>query len=139
MKKLLLAGAALAALASPAYARDNSAYFGIEVGPMWAMDLDVEEDGIDEFDVNHRLGVDGDLIAGYDFGLVRAELEGAYKWAKHDEYDPDGVGASLDADGWTRAYSIMGNAMVDLGRNDCVQLLCRRRRGHCLAAPAIQH
>ena len=118
MKKLLLAGAALATTATPTYARDNSAYFGIEAGPMWAMDSDFEANGDDEFDVNHRLGVDGDLIAGYDFGLVRAELEGAYKWARHDEYEDAGSGAEEDADGWSRAYSIMGNAMVDFGKNE---------------------
>jgi opacity protein-like surface antigen len=117
MKKYLLAGAALAVIAVPAQARDNSAYFGIEAGPLWAMDSDVEVEDVDFFDVDHRIGVDGDLIAGYDFGMVRAELEGAYKWARHDEYeDPDGDTA--DADGWSRAYSLMGNAMVDLGRDE---------------------
>ena len=49
---------------------------------MWVMDADVEIDGVDEFDVDHAIGVDGDLIAGYDFGLVRAELEGVYKWGQ---------------------------------------------------------
>ncbi|MFL6728879.1 MAG: outer membrane protein [Sphingomicrobium sp.] len=121
MKRYLLAAASAAVLAaSPAAARDGSAYFGIEAGPMWAKDSRVSEDfadgSTDFFKVDHKLGVDGDLIAGYDFGIVRAELEGAYKWAKHDEYCDDTD--CIDADGHSRVYSIMGNAMVDLGKNE---------------------
>ena len=123
MKRYLLAAVATAALAaSPAAARDHSGYFGIEVGPMWAQDSHVRfpvvTDGQADFDVDHKMGVDGDLIAGYDFGIVRAELEGGYKWAKHDEYcdDSDCIGA----DGHSRVYSVMGNAMVDLGKNEAV-------------------
>ncbi len=123
MKRYLLAAASVAALvASPAAARDHSAYFGIEVGPMWAKDSHVVDDfgdgSADFFTVDHKMGVDGDLIAGYDFGIVRAELEGGYKWAKHDKYcdSSDCIGA----DGHSRVYSIMGNAMVDLGKNEAV-------------------
>ena len=122
MKRYLLAAASVAALvASPAAARDHSAYFGIEVGPMWAKDSHVVDDfGDGERGLLHRRpqdGVDGDLIAGYDFGIVRAD-EGGYKWAKHDKYydDTDCIGA----DGHSRVYSIMGNAMVDLGKNEAV-------------------
>lgn len=122
MKRYLLAGAALAMLAAPAAARDNSSYFGIEVGPMWLKDftLDIETDAgdIPIGDVDHSLGVDGDLILGHDFGIIRAELEAGHKWAKHKDYDTDeGV---LDADGHSRAYSLMVNAMADLGRDESV-------------------
>ena len=122
MKAYLLAAVGAAALvASPAAARDHSAYFGIEAGPMWAKDSHVVTDfgdGTDSFDVDHKIGVDGDLIAGYDFGFVRAEVEGAYKWAKHDEYS-DAVD-TIDADGHSRVYSLMGNVLIDLGRDEAV-------------------
>lgn len=118
MNKLMI-GAAIAALATPAAARDHSAYFGLEIGPMSVRDSDVEVDGVDLLDVDHNLGVDGDLILGYDFGLVRAEVEGSHKWAKHKDYDIAGDG-SVEADGHSRAYSVMGNAMIDLGPNDTV-------------------
>ena len=124
MKRYLLAAAATAALAaSPAAARDNSAYFGLEIGPMWAQDSNVRfpnftGDGVVDFDVSHKLGVDGDLIAGYDFGLIRAELEGAHKWAKHDEYSDDIE--DVEADGHSRAYSMMGNVLLDFGHNETV-------------------
>ncbi|QNN67386.1 porin family protein [Sphingomonas lutea] len=118
MKRILLAGAALALMTTPAVARDNSAYFGIEVGPMWVSDVDAEVDGVEEFEITHKLGVDGDLIAGYDFGLLRAEVEGGHKWAKHDDYS-DGVD-TVPASGHSRAWSLMGNAMIDLGNNETV-------------------
>src|SRR3982751_5595361 len=122
MKRYLLAAASVAAFAAaPAAARDHSAYFGLEVGPMWARDSHLKidfGDGVGTFDVNHKLGVDGDLIAGYDFGIIRAEVEGGHKWAKHDEYS---AGSNkIDADGHSRAYSLMGNVLIDLGDNEKV-------------------
>ena len=124
MKTYLLAAAAAAALAAtPAVARDHSAYFGIEAGPMAARDSHVNVDnplivGDADFDIDHKLGVDGDLIAGYDFGMFRAEVEGAYKWAKHDEYSD--IFGDHRATGHSRAYSLMANAMIDVGRDETV-------------------
>ena len=70
MKRYLLAAASVAAFAAaPAAARDHSAYFGIEAGPMWARDSHVRSpilelftdvDGVDTMRVNHSLGVDGE-------------------------------------------------------------------------------
>src|SRR3982751_5012617 len=125
MKRYLLAAASVAAFAAaPAAARDHSAFFGLEVGPMWAQDSHVKVGGVPFLDVSHKLGVDGDLIAGYDFGIVRAEIEGAHKWAKHDEYQinpqfSDGD-TTFDADGHSRVYSVMGNVLIDLGDNEKV-------------------
>ena len=90
---------------------------------MWVQDShvrfpDFTGDGVLDFDADHKLGVDGDLIAGYDFGIIRAEIEGAHKWAKHDEYS-DGS-ETIDADGHSRAYSLMGNVLFDLGDNERV-------------------
>src|SRR3954454_8812700 len=123
MKRYLLAAASVAAFAAaPAAARDHSAYFWLEVGPMWTRDSHLKidfGDGVGTFDVNHKLGVDGDLIAGYDFGIIRAEVEGGHKWAKHHEYD-FGDGDVVHAQGHSRAYSLMGNVLFDLGDNEKV-------------------
>src|SRR6476659_10383826 len=122
MMKYLLAGAAFAVLAaSPAAARDHSAYFGLEVGPMWVKDSKATIDLIDGTDtlrIDHKLGVDGDLIAGYDFGIIRAEVEGSHKGAKHDQYSNGST--SIDANGHSRSYSLMGNVLIDLGKNETV-------------------
>ena len=123
MKLRLLASAVLAVcVAAPATARDGSAYFGIEAGPMWANDAKLRVNlgpTVLGTDIKYKLGVDGDLIAGYDFGPVRAELEGGYKWAKHDKYVPL-FGTSPPAEGHSRVYSVMGNALIDLGKNETV-------------------
>src|SRR5205085_1200573 len=116
MKKHLLAAAAIVALATPAAARDNSGYFGIEVGALFPTDHNVKIDGDSEFEINYKMGVDGDLIAGYDWGLVRAEAELGYKRGEHDEYS-DGS-TSIDADGRTSVYSAMGNVMLDFGNQE---------------------
>ena len=121
MRKHLLAAAALSALATPAVARDNSGYFGIEVGGLWASDTDVEVDDVDLIDIDYKLGVDGDLIAGYDFGMIRAEAELGYKRAEHDEYQITDEGTeTFDADGRTSVYSAMANLLLDFGSDDSV-------------------
>ena len=119
MTRYLLAGAALAALASPAAARDHSAYFGIEAGALFPRNSTVSADGDRLFDINYKTGVDGDLIAGYDFGLIRAEVEASHKWAKHSSYDIAGDG-SLDGHGHTSGFTDMGNILLDFGKNDTV-------------------
>jgi opacity protein-like surface antigen len=86
---------------------------------MWLMDATIEfEDGAELFEIDHRVGVDGDLVAGYDFGLFRAEFEGGYKWAKHRRYT-DGPNEA-DAASHSPAYSFMCNALIDLGHNERV-------------------
>src|SRR5690348_18497651 len=91
MIRYLLAGAALAAIVTPAEARDHSAYFGIEVGALFPRDSNVNltSDGDRLFRINYSTGVDGDLIFGYDFGFIRAELGSSHKLAKHHSYDAD--------------------------------------------------
>src|SRR5688572_25833625 len=103
MRKLAI-GLALAstALATPALARDGSFYAGIEGGVML-----VEDARIDIYDntdtriaddiaaIKSKPGFDGDLIAGYDFGMIRLEGEISYKHANLDELevaDPTGIG-----------------------------------------------
>src|SRR5690348_526725 len=123
MIRYLLAGAALAAIVTPAEARDHSAYFGIEVGALFPRDSNVNltSDGDRLFRINYSTGVDGDLIFGYDFGFIRAELETSHKWAKHHSYDADIDGpVSFDGHGHTSGFTEMGNVMADLGKNSTV-------------------
>jgi opacity protein-like surface antigen len=121
MIRYLLGGAALVAIAAPAQARDHSYYFGLEIGGLWAHDSSVEDraTGTGLFDINHKTGVDGDLILGHDFGIIRAELEAGHKWTKNDNLDLSS-GASIDSDGHTSGYSAMGNLLLDFGKNDTI-------------------
>ena len=133
MKRSLLAATAIAAMvvATPAAARDRSAYFGLEVGGLWVTDTEVGVDGDLEFgdlQIDHKIGVDGDMIAGYDFGMFRAEAELGYKRSEHDEYE-FGQGA-VDADGRSSVYSLMANAMIDVGQDEGVSFYARLGGGY---------
>jgi opacity protein-like surface antigen len=126
MKTYLLAATAMAAIAvaTPAAARDRSAYVGLEVGALFVTDIDGDtnalNEGVTDFQIDHKMGVDGDLIAGYDFGMFRAEAELGYKRGEHDEYSFNG-GPAFDADGRSSVYSWMINAMIDLGHDEGFQ------------------
>ena len=121
MIRYLLAGAALAAIVTPAEARDHSAYFGLEIGAMFPSSEAVESQNTNTklFDLKYKTGADGDMILGYDFGLIRAELEASHKWAKHDRIDLPNSG-SIGVEGHTSGFDGMGNVMLDLGKNDTV-------------------
>ncbi|MEO5774041.1 MAG: outer membrane beta-barrel protein [Sphingomicrobium sp.] len=118
MKSLLLCAACAVAIASPAVARDHSAYFGLEVGALKVKDTNVRIDGVDAFRIDHKTGIDGDMILGYDFGMFRTEAELAYRRSGHDKYS---IGsASVDAEGRTSTHSAMVNGMLDFGNESQV-------------------
>jgi len=125
MRKLAIAMAlASTALATPAVARDNSWYVGVEGGLMIVEDGDFDSTytfgGItrDEvFSIDHKVGVDLDLIGGYDFGSIRVEAEAGYKRASIDTIN-EGTGNDQDADGSVRVFSAMGNLLFDFGDDD---------------------
>ena len=168
MKKYLLAAVAVAAIASPAYARDGQPYFGIEGGVMFPKDQDADANvnfltfqsvpttpavagpadftTEDAFGLDYKRGLDVDLIGGYDFGLIRAEIELGYKRAKLNEIEidngfidelnaglnrpdvdiaPDTIdpllplsSADFDVDGRIKIWSGMINALFDFGNED---------------------
>ena len=140
MRKYLLAAAAVAAIASPAAARDGSGYVGVEAGALWPQDtlLDVSPDfvvitGTDTYDnaaqVDYKTGWDADIIGGYDFGMFRVEGELGYKRASVDDIDlsnpfldavngefgivPPLLNEDIDFDGHVSVLSGMINAMFD--------------------------
>ena len=125
MRKLAIAMAlASTALATPAVARDQSWYVGIEGGAMLVTDteFDIEYDGYDYEDgavIDHKTGIDLDLIAGYDFGMFRAEAELGYKRASIDElaFSPAFIDPPepVEVDGSVRVWSAMANLMLDFG------------------------
>jgi opacity protein-like surface antigen len=90
MRKYLLAAVAAAAMATPAVARDGVYYVGGDVGFLKAQDLKLRTTadflnlGTRNYDEGvvvdfNSVGFDGDLNAGYDFGMFRVEGEVAYK------------------------------------------------------------
>lgn len=141
MRNLLLATAAILAIATPAAARDNAGYVGIEGGVMFPNDsrYDASVDFTDPLvadiarqevgSVNYRTGYDLDVIAGYDFGMFRLEGELGYKRAKNKKLEVrqsfvdalnTGAGTTFiatdfDLGGSTKVTSAMLNGLVDFG------------------------
>ena len=88
MRKLALAMAlASTAIATPALARDDAWYVGVEGGVMIVEDLDLDiGTTANAATVDHDYGYDFDAVIGYDFGGFRAEAEVGYKGADLDSY-----------------------------------------------------
>lgn len=133
MRKLAIAMAlASTVLATPAVARDRSFYAGIEGGVMFVEDMEFDysdstpRDLADGLTTRHNVGFDIDLIAGYDFGMVRLEGELAYKRASVHEISASallsgaGPGDNFDASGHARVTSGMINALIDVGNEDAL-------------------
>ena len=133
MRKLaIIMALASTALATPAVARDKSWYVGVEGGALLVEDTHLNYDQAspvlhidDAVVINHKTGIDADILAGYDFGMVRLEAEAGYKRASLG----DGLfdvrllpGAPLvhqyNLDGRVRVYSAMVNALLDFGSDD---------------------
>jgi opacity protein-like surface antigen len=97
MRKYLLAAAATVAIATPAFATDDSPYVGIEGGVTWPRHQTifgtvnftnpgtpgpVNVSRTDVASTSYKMGYDLDLIGGYDFGMFRLEGELGYKRAR---------------------------------------------------------
>ena len=122
MRKLALAAAlATSALATPALARDNSWYVGVDAGVLLVEDQDLTFDAVPPGgaavpSIDYHKGYDFDANIGYDFGGFRLEAEAAYKRAKID-FDKTGGGFG----GAASALSFMLNGLLDFGPDDGLQ------------------
>src|SRR4051812_43555023 len=85
MRKLTIAAAiACTVTATSASARDGSPYVGIDLGVVkpqatqfsFTSVTDSTDNGLK---LKHKWGWEGDFVAGYDFGMLRLEVEAAYK------------------------------------------------------------
>jgi len=136
MRKLLLAATAALAISSPAIARDGSPYVGVEVGATMSDEgfYDAVLSGtptVRTYDralnVDYKIGIDADILAGYDFGMFRVEGELAHKRLgvkgvdASNDFATDLVSAGLtqidegDFDESAKITSLMGNALLDFG------------------------
>lgn len=131
MRKLAISLAlASTALATPALARDDAWYVGVEGGVLLVEDIDYDISGVaDAGSVDHHMGYDFGGTLGYDFGPVRLETEVSYRSANMDAYTsltttPGYTGNGLttlgsgkfdSVYGSTSALSFMVNGLVDFG------------------------
>jgi len=138
MRKLAVTLAlATTALSTPALARDDAWYVGVEGGAMLVEDIDWDVGAaIDSVTVDHRAGFDVGGTVGYDLGVVRLEAEVGYRAANVTGLRSTttlpvvtgtgtttfaGPGDYDYAGGRTSALSFMVNALWDFGDDDGVQ------------------
>ncbi len=138
MRKLAVTLAlATTALSTPALARDDAWYVGVEGGAMLVEDIDWDVGAtIDSTTVDHRAGFDVGGTVGYDLGAVRLEAEVGYRAANVTGLRSTttfpvvtGAGATVlapagtydGAGGRTSALSFMVNALWDFGDDDGIQ------------------
>src|SRR5437868_13131588 len=85
MRKAVVAGAlASTVLATPALARDGQGYFGADLGVTQVNDVDIAIRTVPAVTVDHEMGYELGAFLGHDWGMLRTEIEVAYK-----EYEPD--------------------------------------------------
>ena len=143
MRKLAVAMAlASTALATPALARDDSWYVGVEGGAMIVEDIKFNITPVagatGTSTVDHHYGYDVGGTIGYDLGAFRLEAEVAYKSATVDAYSstittpvrniaaPNALvvanpGTYPNAAGRTSALSFMVNGLLDFGDDNGLQ------------------
>ncbi len=118
MRKMAIAVAlASTAIATPALARNDAWYIGVEGGAMIVEDFDVDIGSIQSAaSVDTEYGFDVDGIIGYDFGGFRLEAEVGYREARLESVT-DSTGTE-EAFGKASALSFMLNGMLDFGDDD---------------------
>ncbi len=138
MRKLAVTLAlASTALATPALARDNAWYVGVEGGAMIVEDINFDIGATTSAGtVDHNYGYDVGGVIGYDLGAFRIEADVSYRRASVDGYrstlttpyfnSANAVanapsGSYNNAGGSSSALSFMVNGLLDFGDDDGVQ------------------
>jgi OmpA-OmpF porin, OOP family len=137
MRKMAIAVAlASTAIATPALARNDAWYIGVEGGAMIVEDIQLDIGAIGTRaagtgSVDHDYGYDVDGIIGYDFGAFRMEAEVGYRQADVQNFRSTTTTArggtlgnapagSYAASGKTSALSFMLNGLLDFGDDDAI-------------------
>ncbi|MES2986903.1 MAG: OmpA family protein [Pseudomonadota bacterium] len=134
MRKLAITLAlATTALSTPALARDDAWYVGVEGGTMLVEDIKFDVGAQkNAVSIDHKAGYDVDMTVGYDFGGFRAEAEVGYRTAtvtgvKSVIALPSAsvlnspAGTYNGAGGRSSALSFMVNGMFDFGDDGGLQ------------------
>lgn len=133
MRKTFVALAlASSVMVAPCYARDGSAYVGLEGGASFGTGPDlVVYPAKSTVHAKTNTGWDADVVVGYDFGNFRLEAEGGYRESNIQQLIGEGGAdvdrasagvqplASVDVGG-VKIKSVMANALYDVGGDDGV-------------------
>jgi OmpA-OmpF porin, OOP family len=131
MRKLAISLAlASTVLASPASARDDQWYVGVDGGAMIVEDLDIASNGTTLVNSGFDKGFDVGGVVGYDFGGFRLESEVSYRRASIKDHTVtlpaplaalNGTYDGESAFGKASALSFMVNGLLDFGDDDGIQ------------------
>lgn len=138
MRKLAVTLAlATTALSTPAFARDDAWYVGVEGGAMLVEDIHFDVGASkDVVTQNNHVGYDVGGNIGYDFGPFRAEAEVSYRRARVDSArtsvpvaiqlangaaSTTAAGNYEESSGSTSALSFMVNGLLDFGDDNGLQ------------------
>ena len=135
MRKLAISLAlASTALASPALARDDQWYVGVDGGVMIVEDLNLDIGTLNNAgNIDTDTGYDFGGVVGYDFGGFRLESEVSYREADTSSFSSSGPqipsgsssvlapGSTYDTGGDVNALSFMVNGLLDFGDDDGIQ------------------
>ena len=138
MKKIAFFLASAAAIAAvPAQARDGQPYIGVNGGVLLEDQVDVDlattDPQVNAAFADTELGIDADVVIGYDFGAFRLEAEGGYKRAGYDGLTvvnsgilPGGLtvpsGTVVQNEEDLTIWSGMVNGLVEFGSDDGFQV-----------------
>jgi outer membrane protein OmpA-like peptidoglycan-associated protein len=138
MRKLAVTLAlATTALSTPAFARDDAWYVGVEGGAVLVEDIHFDVGASkDAVTQNNHVGYDVGGNIGYDFGPFRAEAEVSYRRSRVDSARTSvataiqfangaagttAAGSYGDSSGSTSALSFMVNGLLDFGDDNGLQ------------------
>lgn len=120
------------ALATPALARNDAWYVGVEGGPMIVEDINFDvNSGADRASMDFDRGYDFGGLVGYDFGAFRLEAEASYRRAELQSFTAGTSGVltngiirpagTYNANGYMDSLSFMLNGLLDFGADDGLQ------------------
>ena len=114
LRNSLIASLLVGAVTAPAIAHDKNVYVGIE-GGVWEISKLTGRDASRNSKISGEFetGYDVDIIAGYDWGLIRTEAEFGYKRANFQTVTGVSFGATGQADGYARALTATANVLLD--------------------------
>lgn len=115
MKKIWFGSILFAALLFSGQAFAETLYFAVQAGFSSQPTSENEDPNnpANDFELNTQAGINGAIAVGVSMGMLRAEIEGVYRYNPNDKFD-DGSGQQ-GADGSLSTAQIFLNGYLEMG------------------------